>query len=493
MGEKITWIELRRTIVARSGASQKEVSTFMDELMQQILSGLRTDKIVRISGLGTFKLLSVAARKSVNVATGEAIVIPGYEKVSFAPEAGVKELFLNLREASEEEAPKESATPLQKLGAQANEIVGLLADLGQTPNKAEEPESVEEPEQPAEEEKTTEENNMEEKKMEEEKPIAQEPVIAPVTFVDPVTPVEPVKPIEPVAPVAPVAPVTPVAPVAPVTPQPVAPVTPVTPVTSVTPVTPIVAPVTPVVAPVTPVEPVAPVTPVEPIIPNTATTFPTYTPPTPEPEKKDDYWEPEKPKRHFLRDTLITLLILLLLLAGAFFFFRKQLTNWVNTIREKTGTEQVEKQKPEVVPTDTTAVVQAAEEQKPAVEEQKPVVKEPKTVIEQQPVAEKPVPPEKPAPEKKKQQAAEKEMLTEIIVLNGETLEQLAQRYYGNSDLWVFIYEANMNSLDDPDNVSEGTILQIPNLTDEQKNVNNPKTKEKIRELQMIFSMYKED
>ncbi|MBQ2170775.1 MAG: HU family DNA-binding protein [Paludibacteraceae bacterium] len=198
MAEKMTWLELRRAIAVRSGDRQKEVNSFMDELVKQIMEGLRTDKVVRISGLGSFKLQAVAARKSVNVATGEDIVIPGYEKVTFVPESGVKELFLNLKETTEEKP--EPATPLQKLGAQADEIVGLLADLGQAPKKVDEPAIPQTPETP-------------------EKPepkVEPEPIVAP----------EPVKAPEPVAPV-----VTPVAEpvVAPVVaPEPVAPV--VTPV-----------------------------------------------------------------------------------------------------------------------------------------------------------------------------------------------------------------------------------------------------------------------
>ena len=73
----------------------------------------------------------------------------------------------------------------------------------------------------------------------------------------------------------------------------------------------------------------------------------------------------------------------------------------------------------------------------------------------------------------------------------GEGLSQVARRYYGHGDLWVFIYEANMNTLDDPDNVPAGTRLVIPNLTDEQKDITNPQTRQKIHELNAIFSMYK--
>lgn len=194
MAEKMTWLELRRAIAVRSGDRQKEVNSFMDELVKQIMEGLRTDKVVRISGLGSFKLQAVAARKSVNVATGEDIVIPGYEKVTFVPESGVKELFLNLKETTEEKP--EPATPLQKLGAQADEIVGLLADLGQAPKKVDEPAIPQTPETP----------EKPDPKVESEPIVAPEPVKAPEPVAPVVTPV-----VEPV--VAPVVAPEPVAPV----------------------------------------------------------------------------------------------------------------------------------------------------------------------------------------------------------------------------------------------------------------------------------------
>lgn len=141
MAEKITWIELRRRIAARAGGSQKEAATFMDELLKQIIAGLKTDKQVRITGLGTFKLQEVAPRKSVNVVTGEDIMIAGYDKLVFTPEAGIKELVAsnsrptgNTQTPAATEPTPSEITPLQKLGEQADEIVGLLADLGQPVN-----------------------------------------------------------------------------------------------------------------------------------------------------------------------------------------------------------------------------------------------------------------------------------------------------------------------------------------------------------------------
>ena len=84
---------------------------------QSVYFCCKTDKQVKINGLGTFKVQAVAPRKSVDVNTGEEIIIEGYNKLVFAPEAGVKELV--------EKQPKE-IDPLKKLGAQAEEIVEVV-------------------------------------------------------------------------------------------------------------------------------------------------------------------------------------------------------------------------------------------------------------------------------------------------------------------------------------------------------------------------------
>ena len=54
--------------------------------------GLRTDKQVKIKGLGTFKVTSVSARESVNVNTGERIVLDGHDKISFTPDATMRDI-----------------------------------------------------------------------------------------------------------------------------------------------------------------------------------------------------------------------------------------------------------------------------------------------------------------------------------------------------------------------------------------------------------------
>ena len=197
MADKLSWSELRRALAQRANISEKDANTFLTAFNAQLLEALKTEKQVKINGLGTFKLQAVAPRKSVDVTTGNEITIEGYNKVSFVPEAGVKELVEKV-EAGE---AVEALDPIQKLGAQADEIVDILGDLGELPKeeKAEEPVEeaapVEEPveEEPVEETAPVEEPKEEEPKEEttpveepvEEEPIVAEPVIAEVPAEEP--------------------------------------------------------------------------------------------------------------------------------------------------------------------------------------------------------------------------------------------------------------------------------------------------------------------
>lgn len=150
MADKLSWTELRRAVATRAGVNEKTAGVFLNALTSQLLRGLRADKMVKINGFGTFKLQAVAPRKSVNVKTGEEIVIPGYNKIVFTPEVGVKELVERGTEVGSEttDVVRSEIDPIKKLGEQAEEIVGLLADLGQGPKseKPEEPVVAPEPE-----------------------------------------------------------------------------------------------------------------------------------------------------------------------------------------------------------------------------------------------------------------------------------------------------------------------------------------------------------
>ena len=131
--EKMTWTELRKAVAEMAGTSEQEATTFLNALVDAILVGLKEDQQVKLKGIGTFALKAMAARKSVNIATGEEFTIDGYNKLTFSAEASLKESVEKRIEMPQTaEAVKEvTADPLKKLGEQAEEIVDILADLGQ--------------------------------------------------------------------------------------------------------------------------------------------------------------------------------------------------------------------------------------------------------------------------------------------------------------------------------------------------------------------------
>ncbi len=278
MADKLSWSELRRALAQRANISEKDANTFLTAFNAQLLEALKTEKQVKINGLGTFKLQAVAPRKSVDVTTGNEITIEGYNKVSFVPEAGVKELVEKV-EAGE---AVEALDPIQKLGAQADEIVDILGDLGELPKEEKAEEPVEEA-APVEEPK-------EEEPVEEAAPV-EEPV-------EETAPVEEPKEEEPVEEVAPVEESKEEEPVAEKPKE-----------------------EEPVIAEVPAEEPKAE---------------------EPKEEEQQEEEEPlivsEKPakkKNYFLRALLISFIILLILCVVGYFFLRKQVCEWFDILKEK--------------------------------------------------------------------------------------------------------------------------------------------------------------
>ena len=135
--EKITWSELRKAVAEMAGTSEQEATNFLNALVDAILVGLKEDQQVKVKGIGTFALKAMAARKSVNIATGEEYTIEGYNKLTFSAESLLKEnVEKRLEIPPTIEVVKElTDDPLKKLGEQAEEIVDILADLGQVVSK----------------------------------------------------------------------------------------------------------------------------------------------------------------------------------------------------------------------------------------------------------------------------------------------------------------------------------------------------------------------
>ena len=362
--EKVTWTELRKAIAERMNADEKEVAAFMNALVPTITKALREDRQVRIANLGTFKLQSIAPRKSVNVATGESFTLPGYGKLVFAPETSIKELLGNPKA----QAIADENTPLKKLGAQADEIVDILGDLGQGPKatpiepvteepKVEEP-VVEEPKaEPVVVEPKVEEPKVEEPKVEEpkvEEPKVEEPKVEPAPiFVT--TKVEVKK------------------------------------------------------------------------------------------EKKSRTW----------LVVGITVLIFALLLACAFLFVGNRFIQWVDSLHNnKTTIEQVEQ-----VDSNSTQ------------EDQNLSAESDANTTNQQVKSNLPYPYDF------------KETIATVRLNEGSRLALLARRYYGETDMWVFIYEANKKTIPHPSDIPVGTKIRIPKIPRELRDLSNPEVRQLVDRL----------
>ena len=135
--DKLTWLELRKAVAAYANTSEQEAGQFLNALLDGVVEGLKSDKQVKIKGLGSFSLKPIAPRKSVNIATGETFTIEGYNKLTFSAESMLKESVEKRLEQPKTEAVMAEINndPIKKLGEQATEIVDILAELGQAVNK----------------------------------------------------------------------------------------------------------------------------------------------------------------------------------------------------------------------------------------------------------------------------------------------------------------------------------------------------------------------
>ena len=89
MNEKLTLQDVTDKVAARVGVTKKVSDDFLREFFALIVDSLDKDGLVKIKGLGTFKLKSVEERKSVNVQTGAEMVIPAHVKVTYTPDKGL--------------------------------------------------------------------------------------------------------------------------------------------------------------------------------------------------------------------------------------------------------------------------------------------------------------------------------------------------------------------------------------------------------------------
>ena len=83
--------DIAAVLAVKHGLPQKEADSFLSHVIDVLNDALKEEKLVKVKGLGTFKVTSVNARASVDVNTGERIVIEGREKISFTPETSMRD------------------------------------------------------------------------------------------------------------------------------------------------------------------------------------------------------------------------------------------------------------------------------------------------------------------------------------------------------------------------------------------------------------------
>lgn len=389
--ERVTINDLRRPIAQQAHKEEAQVNAFLGILFPTIIEGLKTDKQVKVNGLGTFKLQWNEARKSVNVSTGEAIIIEGYNKLVFVPETSVRERinepFAHLEamvvDANGVPVEKIAATnPIERLSEQADEIQSLLEDINTAPDT----------DKPAEE-------------------LIPE-VEVPIATTEATSSQEPTE-----------------------TPQP-----------------------GPEINSQQPKEETV-------VVESVQKEFPPM--PEPTPRKKEKEFHP-------WRVAIISMIILLGMLVAAFFFLQNKIVAWADILNGRVNTQQTEEEFWEEIARSEqeTAVIQADsltsdslqnEEEEHVVEDSKPEEQEAVFSYE----AERTYP----------------KIMAIETVNEGSRLTWISKKYYGKKELWVYIYEANRDKLSNPEQLTVGMKLIIPELPIELSDLSRPEAAKQAKEL----------
>ena len=91
--EKINILDLKSHLVANHGVSESDAQSFINDMNELLRTTLLEEGMVKLRGLGTFKLIDVDSRESINVNTGERVLINSHSKLSFSPDTAMRELI----------------------------------------------------------------------------------------------------------------------------------------------------------------------------------------------------------------------------------------------------------------------------------------------------------------------------------------------------------------------------------------------------------------
>lgn len=437
MNEKLNIQNLIEMLAEKHGMDKTDAESFVKEFFQLIEESLESDKYVKIKGLGTFKLIDVDSRESVNINTGERFEIQGHTKVSFTPEPTLKDLInkpfshfetvvLNdetvledtaMGDNSEEEEKEENFVEPESstVVVESQVVVQETAEVIEEKTENAEEELIETVEEQVI--LTVEEvvEDIKEQPVSEEAPSvcqaesilsSEESVVSSeesnLAVAESVIPMD-----EPVA--------------------------------------------------EAPIEQKAQ----EELVP----TYEVPEPPLPPVNKEDS-----STMKFFIG--IVVLVVLLCIGAVTFMYYPDLLDRMSTPSKEKVADEKVEKPAAPIVLTDSitqkdTATVVAKKDTVAEVVTPK-VVEEPKPVVKQE------TPVVAPKRETKKAAATSFEpdsvnykivgTKTTYTIQEGETLTKVALRFYGTKALWPYIVKHNSGVIKNPDHVPYGTVIKIPEL-----------------------------
>lgn len=458
MNEKKNIQELVDNLSESHGLSKRNADSFVKEFFELIEEALERDKYVRIKGLGTFKLINVDSRESINVNTGERFEIQEHTKISFTPEPALKEtinkpfshfetVILNegtvLDDTLEEEGNGMDEEMIVEPIAEAEPEIPCETKL-EVP-AIEEP-AIEEPaaEMPAEESPIVEE------------PVAEEPVVEEPVVENPVG-VEPVM-AEPVVEESVVEESVPEEPVVeePIESESTAPASPKEETVS--------QPEPETSSPLLTREPIVR----EPVFDEEAL--------NPTPQKKR--WESEEFQegdssgmKYFIG--IVSMVVILCVAALAFIYFPSLYDLFLPK-----KTEPVAEPPLPVLVQDT--VRQEVKEEMPA--EKADTLVDSLQVVVTEPIVEEPKREELPKQEATKQEVPAAAPIipdsssytivgteTTYTIKQGETLTRVALRFWGTKKLWPYLVKHNPKVITNPNHVPYGTTIRIPKLEKSKK------------------------
>ena len=83
--------DIAKIVASQHGIKPAEAEKFLQQFVETVNEGINADKLVKIKGFGTFKMQTVKPRSSINVNTGERVVISGHDRITFLPDAAMKD------------------------------------------------------------------------------------------------------------------------------------------------------------------------------------------------------------------------------------------------------------------------------------------------------------------------------------------------------------------------------------------------------------------